>query len=230
MKVLEVNSLKAYYEKALILRDVCVDVEPGETVAILGPNGAGKTTLLKSIIGLVKTEGEIKFNGESLNKLKPHERVLKGIAVCPEGRRLFPDMTVEDNLILGAKTNRFDEELKFVYRVFPELRGRRKHVAKMASGGEQQMVAIGRALMSKPKLLLMDEPSLGLAPKLIRRIRDALKDIQREFETPILLVEQNIHLALELANRVNVLIGGEIVERGTVESLRGLEKSYVERL
>jgi branched-chain amino acid transport system ATP-binding protein len=230
MKVLEVNSLKAYYEKALILRDVCVDVEPGETVAILGPNGAGKTTLLKSIIGLVKTEGEIKFNGESLNKLKPHERVLKGIAVCPEGRRLFPDMTVEDNLILGAKTNRFDEELEFVYRVFPELRGRRKHVAKMASGGEQQMVAIGRALMSKPKLLLMDEPSLGLAPKLIRRIRDALKDIQREFETPILLVEQNIHLALELANRVNVLIGGEIVERGTVESLRGLEKSYVERL
>lgn len=230
MKVLEVNSLKAYYEKALILRDVCVDVEPGETVAILGPNGAGKTTLLKSIIGLVKTEGEIKFNGESLNKLKPHERVLKGIAVCPEGRRLFPDMTVEDNLILGAKTNRFDEELEFVYRVFPELRGRRKHVAKMASGGEQQMVAIGRALMSKPKLLLMDEPSLGLAPKLIRRIRDALKDIQREFETPILLVEQNIHLALELANRVNVLIGGEIVERGTVESLRGLEKSYVKRL
>lgn len=230
MKVLEIENLKAYYEKALILRDVSFDVDPGETVAILGPNGAGKTTLLKSIIGLVKTEGEIKFNGESLNKLKPHERILKGIAICPEGRRLFPDMTVEDNLILGAKSNRCDEELEFVYKVFPELRGRRSQVAKMASGGEQQMVAIGRALMSEPKLLLMDEPSLGLAPKLIRRIRDALRDIQKEFETPILLVEQNIHLALELANRVNVLIGGEIVESGTVESLRGLEKSYVERL
>ncbi|MEM3080033.1 MAG: ATP-binding cassette domain-containing protein, partial [Thermoproteota archaeon] len=159
-----------------------------------------------------------------------HERILKGIAICPEGRRLFPDMTVEDNLMLGAKSNRCDEELEFVYKVFPELRGRRSQVAKMASGGEQQMVAIGRALMSKPKLLLMDEPSLGLAPKLIRRIRDALRDIQKEFKTPILLVEQNIHLALELANRVNVLIGGEIVESGTVESLRGLEKSYVERL
>ncbi|MEM2902447.1 MAG: ABC transporter ATP-binding protein [Candidatus Bathyarchaeia archaeon] len=230
MKVLEIENLKAYYEKALILRDVSFDVDPGETVAILGPNGAGKTTLLKSIIGLVKTEGEIKFNGEPLNKLKPHERILKGIAICPEGRRLFPDMTVEDNLMLGAKSNRCDEELEFVYKVFPELRGRRSQVAKMASGGEQQMVAIGRALMSKPKLLLMDEPSLGLAPKLIRRIRDALRDIQKEFKTPILLVEQNIHLALELANRVNVLIGGEIVESGTVESLRGLEKSYVERL
>lgn len=230
MKVLEVNSLKAYYEKALILRDVSVDVDPGETVAILGPNGAGKTTLLKSIIGLVKTEGEIRFNGEPINNLKPHERILRGIAVCPEGRKLFPDMTIEDNLILGAKNKNCDEGLEFVYKVFPELKGRRSHVAKMASGGEQQMVAIGRALMSKPKLLLMDEPSLGLAPKIIRRIRDALKDIQREFETPILLVEQNIRLALELANRVNVLIGGEIVERGTVDSLRGLEKNYVERL
>lgn len=230
MKVLEIENLKAYYEKALILRGINVDVEKGETVVILGPNGAGKTTLLKSITGLVKTEGKIKFNGEDLTRLKPHERILRGIAVCPEGRRLFPDMSIEDNLRLGARSKHCDDELEFVYDIFPDLKRRRNHVAKMASGGEQQMAAIGRALMSKPKLLLMDEPSLGLAPKLISRIKDSIKKIQKEAETQILLVEQNIRLAFELANRVNVLIKGEIVEKGTVESLKGLEKHYLERL
>ncbi len=230
MKVLEVENLKAHYEKALILKSINVDVETGETIAILGPNGAGKTTFLKSIIGLVKTEGKIELNGEDLTKLKPHERILKGIAVCPEGRRLFPDMTIEDNLRLGARTKYCDSELEFVYNIFPDLKRRREHISRMASGGEQQMTAIGRALMSQPKLLLMDEPSLGLAPKLILRIRDSIKKIQKEAETQILLVEQNIHLAFELANRVNVLIKGEIIEKGTVESLRGLEKHFLERL
>jgi len=230
MKVLEIENLKAYYEKAVILRGIDLDIETGETVAILGPNGAGKTTLLKSIVGLVKTEGKIKFNGEDLTKLKPHERVLKGIAVCPEGRRLFNDMTVEDNLRLGARTKHCDNELQFVYNIFPELKRKSNHTAKMMSGGEQQMVAIGRALMSKPKLLLMDEPSLGLAPKLISHIKDSIKKIQKEAETQILLIEQNISLAFELANRVNVLIKGEIVEKGTVESLKGLETHYMERL
>jgi branched-chain amino acid transport system ATP-binding protein len=230
MKVLEVEGLKAYYEKAMILRGINVDVEKGETVAILGPNGAGKTTLLKSIVGLVKTEGKIRFDGEDLTKLKPHERIRKGISICPEGRRLFPDMTIEDNLRLGARTKECDEELEFVYSIFPEIKSRRNHIAKMASGGEQQMTAIGRALMAKPKLLLMDEPSMGLSPIALLRIRDAIKRIQKEAETQILMVEQNIHLALELANRVNILIKGEIVERGTVESVKSLEKHYFEIL
>jgi branched-chain amino acid transport system ATP-binding protein len=230
MKVLEVENLHAYYEKAHILKDINIAVETGETVAILGPNSAGKTTILKSIVGLVKTEGKIRFNGEDLSQFKSHERILKGIAVCPEGRRLFPDMTIEDNLILGARTKQYDNELEFVYSLFPDLKRRRNHIAKMASGGEQQMAAIGRALMSKPHLLLMDEPSLGLAPKIISRILDSIKTIQKEAETPILLVEQNIRLAFNIATRVNVLIKGEIVEQGTVESLRDLEKHYVERL
>jgi branched-chain amino acid transport system ATP-binding protein len=230
MKILEVENLRAFYEKALVLSEICIDMDAGETVAILGPNGAGKTTLLKSIIGLVKTEGKIIFYGEDFTKLKPHERILKGISICPEGRRLFPDMTVEDNLRLGARTKHYNDQLQFVYNLFPELKKRSKNIAKMTSGGEQQMVAIGRALMSKPKLLLMDEPSLGLAPKPISRIRDSIKKIQKEAETQILLVEQNIHLAFELANRVNILIKGEIVENGTAESLKGLEKHYVERL
>lgn len=230
MKVLEVKSLKAYYEKALILRGVDVDVDRGETVAILGPNGAGKTTLLRSIIGLVKTEGEIRFNGEDLTKLKPHERILKGIAICPEGRRLFPDMTIEDNLKLGARTKDCRDELEFVYSIFPEIKARRNHIAKMASGGEQQMTAIGRALMAKPKLLLMDEPSMGLAPIAIWRIRDAIKKIQKETEIQILMVEQNIRLAFDLANRLYILIKGEIVEKGLAESMKSLEKHYFEQL
>ena len=230
MKLLEIENLNAYYEKAQVLQDISLNIKKGETVAILGPNGAGKTTLLKSIIGLVKTEGKIEFNGEDLSKLKPHERIRRGIAVCPEGRRLFPDMTIEDNLRLGARTKHCEKELKFVYTIFPDLERRSNHIAKMASGGEQQMTAIGRTLMSKPTLLLMDEPSLGLAPKLIFRIRDSIKKIQEEADTQILLVEQNIRLAFELANRVNVLIKGVIVEEGTVESLKDLEKHYVERL
>ncbi len=230
MKILEIANLKAYYEKALILKSIDIDVETGETVAILGPNGAGKTTLLKSIIGLVKTEGKIEFDGEDLNKLKPHERILKGIAVCPEGRRLFPDMTVEDNLRLGARTKHCNNELEFVYDIFPGLKRRRNHIAKRASGGEQQMVAIGRSLMNNPKLLLMDEPSLGLAPKLILSMRDAIKKIQKDTKIQILLVEQNIRLAFKLANRINILINGEIIEKDTVESFRDLEKHYVELL
>jgi branched-chain amino acid transport system ATP-binding protein len=230
MKVLEIKDLKAYYEKALILRGINIDVEKGETVALLGPNGAGKTTLLKSIIGLVKSEGTINFYGDDLTKYKPNKRILKGIAVCPEGRRLFPDMTVEDNLRLGAKTKRCESDLEFVYNIFPNLKKRRKHLAKMASGGEQQMVAIGRALISKPNLFLMDEPSLGLAPKLIQRIKESIKMIQKEADTQILLIEQNIRLAFNLSHRINVLIKGEIVETGTVESLRDLEKHYLDRL
>jgi branched-chain amino acid transport system ATP-binding protein len=230
MKVLEVENLNAYYEKALILKNINIDVETGETVAILGPNGAGKTTLLKSIIGLIKTEGKIKFNGEDLNKLKPNKRVLKGIAICPEGRRLFPDMTVEDNLKLGARTKHCQSKLELVYSIFPNLKRKSNHIAKMSSGGEQQMTAIGRALMSEPKLLLMDEPSLGLAPKLILSMRNAIEKIQKDTGIQILLVEQNIRLAFKLANRVNILVNGEIIEKGAVDSFRDLEKHYVELL
>jgi branched-chain amino acid transport system ATP-binding protein len=139
-------------------------------------------------------------------------------------------MTIEDNLRLGARTKDCSDELEFVYSIFPEIRERRNHIAKMASGGEQQMTAIGRALMARPKLLLMDEPSLGLSPIAIWRIRDAIKRIQKEMETQILIVEQNIRLALELANRVNILIKGEIVESGMAASLKSMEKRYFEQL
>jgi branched-chain amino acid transport system ATP-binding protein len=230
MKILETKSLRAYYGKALILRGLDIYVDKNETIAILGPNGAGKTTLLKSILGLVRTEGEIKFYGENIDGLRPYDRIRKGIAICPEGRKLFPHMTVEDNLILGARDGDYRDRLEFVYNLFPEIKRRRRHLAKLTSGGEQQMVAIGRALMSNPKLLLLDEPSLGLAPIIINRIRDALREIISQEDIQIMMVEQNIKLAFDLADRIYVIVKGEIVGEGTTETLRGLEKQYFETI
>ena len=230
MNLLEAVNLKAYYDKAIVLHGINIRVDRGECVAILGPNGAGKTTLLKSIIGLVRIEGDIRFEGIDLTRYKPHERIRLGISICPEGRRLFPNMSVEDNLILGSQGDDYRDRLEYVYSLFPEIRRRRNSLAKMLSGGEQQMTAIGRALMSNPKLLLMDEPSMGLAPIVLARIRDALREIRGERDISILLVEQNIRLAFDLADRVYVLVKGDVVGEGPIDSFRGLEKQYFEQI
>ncbi len=226
--MLRVEDLSAFYDRAQILRNVNLKVDRGEVVAVLGPNGAGKTTLLRSICGLVKTTGTILFSGRDITNLKPHERIRLGISICPEGRRLFPNMTVEDNLRLGALLEDCEERLRYVYSLFPRLKERRNQLAKTMSGGEQQMVAIGRALMSNPKLMLLDEPSMGLAPIVVENIAKALKRIKEELGVSILLVEQNIGLAFEVADRAYVLVKGEIVKEGTIEEMQDLEKKYFE--
>ncbi len=227
--MLRVEDLSAFYDKSQVLRKVNVEVGKGEVVAVLGPNGAGKTTLLKAICGLVKTEGSVIFLGKDISDLKPHERVRMGISVCPEGRRLFPNMTVEDNLKLGALLEDCEERLNYVYGLFPKLKERRNQLVRTMSGGEQQMVAIGRALMSNPKLILMDEPSMGLAPIVVKKIAYALKRIKDELGVSILLVEQNINLAFEVADRAYVLTKGEIIREGTIEEIKkDIEKDYFE--
>ena len=228
MRLLEIEDLRSYYGRARILHGINLHVDEGETLAVLGPNGAGKTTLLKSICGLVTTEGVIKFRGERLDGMKTHDRIKMGIGVCPEGRKLFPNMTAEDNLRLAAKSDECEEELNLVYDLFPRVKELRSQKVRNMSGGEQQMVAIGRALMSNPKLLLLDEPSMGLAPIIIGKILDALRRIKNETDISILLVEQNVHLALELADRVSVLVKGEIVREGDAKDMKDLERHYFE--
>ncbi len=228
MKVIEVENLRAFYDKAKIIHGISFEIEEGETFAILGPNGAGKTTLIKSICGIVKTDGKIRFRGEDITSLKTHERIKKGIAVCPEGRKLFPNMTVEDNLLLGCVEGNGHDRLEFVYDLFPRLKERRNHIVKRASGGEQQMVAIGRALMSNPNLLLLDEPSLGLAPIIVEKIRESLLRMKDETDLSILMVEQNVRMALELSDKVAVLVKGKFVKEGDKSTIGDVEKLYFE--
>ncbi len=220
MKVLEVRNLRAYYDSK-VLRGINIEIGR-EGVAILGPNGAGKTTLIKAIFGLVKTEGEILFFGKPIQNMKTHERVKLGISVCPEGRRLFPSMSVEDNLLIAG-----DEMLETVYELFPRLKERRKQPVKTMSGGEQQMVAIARALMQKPKLLILDEPSTGLAPAIVKVIGDAIVKI-KEMGISVMIVEQNVHLAFRVADRAYVLVKGRVVKEGRVEDLHSIEEHYFE--
>lgn len=227
--MLRIKDLSAYYDKAQILYDINMCVGEGEVVAVLGPNGAGKTTLLNSICGIVDANGEISLDGKDLANLKPHERIRSGISICPEGRRLFPNMSVEDNLLLGSQSKKFFEKnVEYIFSLFPRLKERRKQMVKTMSGGEQQMVAIGRALMSKPKLLMLDEPSIGLAPIVINGISSAIKRIKDELKVSILLVEQNVHLAMDVADKIYVLVKGRVVKEGKVEELQGLEEKYFE--
>jgi branched-chain amino acid transport system ATP-binding protein len=227
--MLRIKDLSAYYDKAQILYDINMSVDEGEVVAVLGPNGAGKTTLLNSICGIVDAKGEISLDGKDLTDLKPHERIKSGISICPEGRRLFPNMSVEDNLLLGSRSKKFFEKnVEYIFSLFPRLKERRKQMVKTMSGGEQQMVAIGRALMSRPKLLMLDEPSIGLAPIVINGISNAIKRIKDELKVSILLVEQNVHLAMDVADRIYVLVKGRVVKEGKVEELQGLEEKYLE--
>jgi branched-chain amino acid transport system ATP-binding protein len=221
--LLEVKDLVVHYGKALALDGVSLRVEPGELVAVLGPNGAGKSTLLKAISRTVPvSSGEIGFAGCSLNPLPAHKVVAAGICHCPEGRRLFPELTVLKNLQLGAYLRNdkaaIEADLRRVHELFPVLRERQRQQASTLSGGEQQMVAIGRALMGKPKLLLLDEPSVGIAHRLKVQIFQSIAEIQRG-GTAILLVEQDALSALGIASRVYLLEHGRVAREGTSEAL-----------
>jgi branched-chain amino acid transport system ATP-binding protein len=222
--LLEIKKLYHYYEKAKALEEINLKVEEGSLDAVIGPNGAGKTTLLKVISGLEEPDrGKIEFLGERIDGLKAHKIAHKGIALCPERRRLFPDMTVMENIEMGATTlkdrKKYHELLNFIFNIFPRLKERVKQRAGTLSGGEQQMLAIARALIANPKLLLLDEPSLGLAPKIKNTIFEAINQIKRE-GTTILLIEQDAVLAMNVAENIHVLEDGKIEMRGTAEQLR----------
>ena len=229
--MLKVDKINVFYGDLQALWDVSFEVNEGEKVVIVGANGAGKTTTLRTISGLLRPRsGSIEFLGKRIDKLPPHEIVELGIAHVPEGRRLFPRMTVLENLEVGAYTKRarekFDDTLEWVFSIFPRLRERKKQIAGTMSGGERQMLAIARGLMSKPKLLMLDEPSLGLAPKLVVKTFEVIERINEEGVT-ILLVEQNVRHALELADRGYVLETGRITLSGTGEEL--LKNDYVKK-
>lgn len=223
MAILEVKNLKAYYDEVQILWGVNFKVEKGSLTTILGPNGAGKTTTLKAIMGLLdKVEGEIIFEGENIKNLPPHKRVERGLVLVPEGRMIFPELTVLENLEIGAYTSKArkfaKKNLEHVFELFPRLKERIHQKAGTLSGGEQQMLAIGRGIMACPKLLILDEPSLGLAPKLVLSIFEIIKKLKEEGIT-LLLVEQNVHLALNIADYGYILENGKIVDEGDAKKL-----------
>ena len=214
------------------LKDVSIEVKKGEIVALIGANGAGKTTTLRTISGLLRSKtGRIEFNDEDISHTEAHKLVSKGIAHVPEGRHVFLQMTVQENLEMGAYTNASytKEGIADVYQRFPRLKHRRNQIAGTLSGGEQQMLAMGRALMSRPHLMMLDEPSMGLAPILVQQIFDIIKELHAA-GTTILLVEQNAEMALEIANRAYVLESGRIKLSGTGEELAKsdeIKKAYL---
>jgi branched-chain amino acid transport system ATP-binding protein len=223
--MLQLSSVSVSYGEVQALWDVSLDVRAGELVAIIGSNGSGKSTTLKSISGLIRPRsGSMRFEDADLLALLPHQIVALGVAHVPEGRRLFPQMTVYENLVMGSLTKeakaRRREQLALVMELFPVLSARREQPAGTLSGGEQQMTAIARGLMSCPRLLMLDEPSLGLAPKVVATVFEAIQRIRRTGMT-VLLVEQNTHLALNLADRAFVLENGKLVLSGTGKELLG---------
>jgi len=231
MHVIEIDNLCAFYGKAQALSNVSLTVKPGETIAIVGANGAGKSTLLDCIMGLVKTTGTIRLNGEDVTGLKPADMVKRGIGYAPERFNLFPHMTVRDNLLVGAYTARDDieENMAAVHRLFPRLAEREAQETSTQSGGERQMVSLGRALMTSPAVLLVDEPTIGLAPKVCAEIAEVLKRLSAELGLTVIVTEQNANFALSLASRLYVLEGGHVTAEGTAEELAQddqLAKSY----
>lgn len=222
--MLKISGLNVYYNAIHALQDVSIEVNSGEIVCMIGANGAGKSTTIRCISGLVRPRsGEILFEGKALQKLPPHEIVLLGIGQSPEGRRVFANMTVHENLELGGYTrdkykDEIRQDMERAFTMFPRLKEREKQLAGTLSGGEQQMLAIGRALMSRPRLLLLDEPSLGLAPFLVKDIFRIIKDINSQGMT-VLLVEQNANQALRIANRGYVLETGRVVLTDTSANL-----------
>jgi branched-chain amino acid transport system ATP-binding protein len=232
--MLEVNDIHTYYGNIHALKGVSLKVEKGEIVTLIGSNGAGKTTTLRSICGLQKPrQGNIMLEGEDISPFKAHEIVTKGVAMVPEGRGIFARLTVAENLDLGAYTRSdragIQKDLERVYTIFPRLKERMRQVSGTLSGGEQQMLATGRALMTRPRLLLMDEPSMGLAPVLVEAIFDVIKVINQE-GTTILLVEQNALMALSIAHRGYVIQTGQIVLQDTASNLKSnemVQKAYL---
>ncbi len=229
--MLSVQNLNVYYGSIHAVKDVSFDVETGEIVTLIGSNGAGKSTILKTISGLLRsTTGDIQFDGKSLKAMPPHKIVQMGVAHVPEGRRVFSKMTVEENLLMGAYTQkRGGELLDDVYTRFERLKERRKQEAGTLSGGEQQMLAMGRALMSRPKLMMLDEPSMGLAPILVEQIFDIIRELHATGST-ILLVEQNARMALSVAKRGYVLETGRVVLTADADALlhdEAVKKAYL---
>lgn len=232
--MLKVEGIDVYYENVRALWNVSFEIETSQVTAIVGSNGAGKSTTLKTIAGLLRPKGgSIRFLGESIDKLQPHEIVGRGVSLVPEGRMLFSKLTVLDNLRLGAYVTEArkarEDSLKWVFKLFPVLSERKEQIAGTLSGGEQQMLAIARGLMSKPKLLMLDEPSLGLAPKLVSDTFGLIKKISGE-GVSILLVEQNVRKTLELADVAYVMENGRITLRGKGEDLlkdNAVKKAYL---
>lgn len=222
--LLEVKNLEVYYGMINAIKRISFDVEEGEIVALIGANGAGKTSTMHAISGLLSgKKGDIIFNGENITKTPAHKIVAKGLAQVPEGRRIFAELSVADNLEMGAylrnDSDGIKNDLEHIYTLFPRLRERKKQLAGTLSGGEQQMLAMGRALMSKPKLLLLDEPSMGLSPILVNEIFDIIKTVNKEEGVTILLVEQNANKALSIAHHAYVLETGRITVSGKAEDV-----------
>ncbi len=234
MPLLEVKNVNAYYGNIHALKGISLTVDEGEIVSLIGGNGAGKTTTLRAISGLLKPRsGSITLRGDDLTQYKAHQLVTKGIAMVPEGRGVFAKLTVEENLLMGAyhRNDRdgITQDLKNAYALFPRLGERKTQLAGTMSGGEQQMLATARALMARPKVILMDEPSMGLAPVLVETIFDTIKTVNEQGMT-VLLVEQNAHMALQIANRGYVLQTGEIVLSDTAVNLQNdptVQKAYL---
>ncbi|MBU5435319.1 ABC transporter ATP-binding protein [Pseudoflavonifractor sp. MSJ-37] len=231
--MLKVEHINVYYGAIHAIKDVSFEVNDGEIVTLIGANGAGKSTTLQTISGLLRSHtGSIEFMGKSLAGIPPHKVVSLGLAHVPEGRRVFLQMSVEENLEMGAYTRpngEIADSIADIYQRFPRLKERRKQVAGTLSGGEQQMLAMGRAMMSKPRLLMLDEPSMGLAPILVEQIFDIIQELNKA-GTTILLVEQNAQMALSIAHRGYVLETGKIVATGTGEELlenEAVKKAYL---
>jgi branched-chain amino acid transport system ATP-binding protein len=228
-QMLEVRGMKTYYGNIQALKGVDLEISEGEIITLIGANGAGKTTSLMSISGVVPPRtGEVIFEGESISGLSPNEIVAKGISQVPEGRRIFPYLTVSENLDMGAFLRKDSQEVKsdieYIFELFPILAERRNQAGGTLSGGEQQMLAVGRALMAKPRLLLLDEPSLGLAPLVVKQIFEIIKKINIESKTTIFLVEQNANQALKVAHRGYVMENGKITLADTSQNLMANEE------
>ena len=228
MAMLEVNNLEVYYGVICALKGISFHVNEGEIVSLIGANGAGKTTTMQSVIGLLpKKSGTVTFNGMDITKMPCHKIVRSGMTQVPEGRRIFQELTVYENLLMGAYTNQdqaeFKKDLESMYERFPRLAERRSQIAGTLSGGEQQMLAISRALMCHPKLLMLDEPSMGLSPLLVDQVFEIIKDINRD-GTTVLLVEQNAGKSLAISDRAYVMETGSIVLTGAGAELAASEK------